>query len=126
MTVEAAIWMPLLLGFFLLIVDASMILYNKAQVLRVVQDLNRTLSLREDEQINASQATQFMHENLPSLAGKITFPVPTLEPAQSFSGKNFIVTEMVIPSGQLTVIGALNVLPDFNVRIRAVHLDEFE
>ena len=125
-TVEAVIWMPLLLSFFLLIVDASMVFYNKAQILRAAQDLNRSLSLREDQQISAAQATQFLQDSLPGLASKITLPVPKLEPVPSFPGKNYIVTEIVIPSGRLTAVGALNFLPDFDVRIRAVHLDEFQ
>lgn len=117
-TVEVAIWMPLLLAFFLLLVDASMILYNKAQILRAVQDLNRSISFQMIDAGNTAAVAQFMTDRLPGLMANLSTPIPNIN-------NGLITTEMVIPSQQLTAIGVLNFLPDFDIRISATHLAEF-
>lgn len=44
-TIEACLWLPFLIIFFIMILDAAMIFANHARVLRIVQDGNRAYAV---------------------------------------------------------------------------------
>lgn len=44
-SVEAVLWLPFFFGFLMLVTDVSMAFYGKAQAYRIVQDVNRALSV---------------------------------------------------------------------------------
>jgi Flp pilus assembly protein TadG len=44
-SVEAVLWLPFFFGFLMLVTDVSMAFYGKAQAYRMVQDVNRALSV---------------------------------------------------------------------------------
>ena len=44
-TIEAVPWLPLFVIFFVMIADVSLVFFRQTEVLRVVQDGNRALSV---------------------------------------------------------------------------------
>lgn len=114
-TVEAVLWVPVFIAFFALLVDATMIMSGQAQALRVVQDLNRGISIgmiQNDEQVD-----RFIERHMPRLSQVATW--------DSNVNQGIITTNMTIPSSALVASGMLNVFSNFDVRVGAHHRAEF-
>lgn len=114
-TVEAVLWLPVFIAFFALLVDATMIMSGQAQALRVVQDLNRGISIgmiRNDEEIDG-----FIERYMPRLSDVVV--------VDSNVDHGIITTNMTIPSRYLVASGVLNVFSNFDVRVGAQHRAEF-
>lgn len=44
-TIEAVLWLPMFVIFFVMIADVSLVFFRQTEVMRVVQDGNRALSV---------------------------------------------------------------------------------
>ena len=113
-TVEAVLWLPVFIVFFGLLVDATMIMFGQAQTLRVVQDLNRGISLGRIE--NAGEIDAFIERYLPRYSDAAV--------VHSSVEQGVISTRVTIPSKHFVASGLLNVLPSFDVHVSAQHLAE--
>jgi len=114
-SVEAVLWLPVFIGFFVLIVDATMIMSGQAQALRVVQDANRGMSVGLID--SAADAEAFIQARLSSLSQNVTVATDITA--------GVITTNISMPSRDLVASGLLNVFTNITVRVSAQHRGEF-
>ena len=113
-TVEFVLWLPIMAAVFGLVVDTSIIFGDRAQILRVVQDVNRAVSIGHVRTSDAAEAMILAGiDNIaPNASVETTLP-------------NGIITSIVtIPISDLTVTNLIDVFRDFNITVSAQHLSE--
>lgn len=116
MSVEAVLWIPVFVTLLCLVADASLIFGRKAEVLRVVQDANRAMSVgrfRSDVETET-----FIKDRIvglaPSAVIDTTYDVPT----------GVIRTVVSIPSSDLTGGTPIGFLDSLTIEVVAEHLSE--
>lgn len=114
-TVEAVLWLPLFIGLFALLVDATMIMSGRAQALRVIQDTNRGISVGHFQTID--DAEEFLLGSLRGLSPNVT--------VETVVNSGVIVTNVVMPSSDLIAAGLLDNFVNMDVRVGAQHFAEF-
>jgi len=113
-SVEFVLWLPVMALLFSLVVDTSLIFGSRSQILRVVQDTNRAVSIGRVRTTEDAEA--MIIASISNIA-----PNATVE-TQLSSG---IITSMVtIPVGDLTGTKLLEIFSGFNVTVGAQHLAE--
>lgn len=113
-TVEFVLWLPVMAALFGLVVDTSIIFGGQSQILRVVQDVNRAVSIGH---VRTSDDAEAM-----ILAG-----IDNIAPNASVDTtlSNGIISSIVtIPVSDLSVTNLIDVFHDFNVIVSAQHLSE--
>lgn len=113
-TIEVVLWLPVLVGLFTLIVDASVMFHNHSSVTRMVQDANRAFSVGRYETVDEVEAE--LLSRLHNLSERAT--------AQTSLNNGLIDTVVLVPAGDLDVIGIFEGLTNFSFTIRAQHLQE--
>lgn len=113
-TVEFVLWLPVIAFLFGLVADTAMIFGGQAQVLRVVQDANRAMSIGLVRDVDDTQ-------NL-ILAGIVRI-APNASVATTVNG-GVIRSTVSIPVTDLTATGLVDTFSDFNVTVFAQHLAE--
>lgn len=113
-SVEAVIWLPVFIIFFKLLVDATMIMFGQAQALRVVQDLNRGISLGMIQ--NEAQIDSFVARHLPRYS--------SVAVVNSSVSQGVVSTRMTIPSSNIVAANTFSLLPSFDINVSAQHLVE--
>ena len=101
-------------ALFGLVVDTSIIFGDQSQILRVVQDVNRAVSIGR---VRTSDDAEAM----------ILADIDTIAPNASVETtlSNGIITSTVtIPVSDLSVTNLIDVFHDFNVTVSAQHLSE--
>ncbi len=94
-TIEAVLWMPFFLAAFTFVVDGTMIFHNHSQILRVVQDANRGLSVgRYDTEA----------ETETEIEARLASVSPNTNATTSISA-GVIRTTVTVPAADLDVIG---------------------
>lgn len=119
-TVEFVLWLPVMAAIFGLVVDTSIIFGDQSQILRVVQDVNRAVSIghvpipNDSTRIIAAEA--MILADIDNIA-----PNASVETTLS----NGIITSTVtIPVSDLSVTNLIDVFHDFDVTVSAQHLSE--
>lgn len=69
-TIEAVLWMPILLFLFMLAANACLAFFAHSQMMRVLQDVNRSMSVGRIA--SASEAEQTVRDMLPDYADELT------------------------------------------------------
>jgi Flp pilus assembly protein TadG len=113
-TVEAVLWMPFFVFLFSLVVDASLVFGGQAEILRIVQDTNRGLSLGRYADIAAAK----IH---------IETEIAELSPGAAVTvavADGIITSFVVIPARDLTATGIFDGFADVNILVKAQHLSE--
>lgn len=113
-TVEAVLWMPFFVFLFSLVVDASLVFGGQAEILRIVQDTNRGLSLGRYANIAAAKAHIELEIAELSPGAVVTVEAPD----------GIITTLVVIPASDLTATGIFDGFSDVNIVVKAQHLSE--
>jgi Flp pilus assembly protein TadG len=123
-SVEAVLWLPFFFGFLMLVTDVSMAFYGKAQTYRIVQDVNRALSVGRIT--TPTQAKTVLINSMNSL-----FPNGDPYPANSqlvsvclSSGNSVVSTTVQIPIQGLVVFTSLGGLMRGNVVVSSASLLE--
>ncbi len=115
-TVEAVIWVPIFAILLGIIMNLSMVFFNKSQIIRVVQDGNRAFSLGRLEDAAAVEA--YIANNLSYLGSNMSI--------ETIVSGGEIDTYFSTPAADLmpfTMIGAAFV--GIDIGVHAQHLIEF-
>jgi Flp pilus assembly protein TadG len=119
-TIEAVLWMPVFVAILCLVADASLIFGRKAEVLRVVQDANRALSVgrfQSDPDRDATEVTEaYVKDRINGLAPNATVDTTVTS--------GVIRTVVTIPSSDLTANTPIGFLDLLTVEVAADQLME--
>jgi Flp pilus assembly protein TadG len=113
-SIEAVLWMPVFIFFIALVFDASMILMNRAHILRAIQDGNREYavgwhaSLADTEQAIRLGAARFG---------------ANVDPESTRIG-NVIQSVVRVRAGDLSAVGLLQPFANMQLTVFAHHLIE--
>ena len=113
-TIEAVIWMPVFVMILCLVADSALIFGKQAQVMRVVQDANRAMSI--GRLMAPADAQAYVQQRIATLSPNAT--VATV--LQS----GVIVTTVTMPSSDLTATGIISAFTSINVRVTAQQMSE--
>lgn len=114
-TVEAVIWLPMLLFVFMMIVNVAFVFNGKGQVFQAVQDANRAFSVGR---LASAQATQTaIKAAIKNLSSHATVTTTLTD--------GIITSNVLIPVSDLTAVGQFDFLTGYNVQVRAQHFMEY-
>ena len=113
-TVEFVLWLPVMAALFGLIVDTSIVFGDQSQILRVVQDVNRAVSIGRVRTSDDAEAIILadIHNIAPNASVETTL------------SNGIIASTVTIPVSDLSVTNLIDVFHDFNVTVSAQHLSE--
>lgn len=106
--------MPFFLVLFAMVVDVSLVMGGQAEVLRIVQDTNRAVSLGRYQ--NLEDARQYILTEITPLSTNPTVTIDVVD--------GIITSVVVIPARDLTATGLFDGLADVDIVVRAEHLSE--
>lgn len=106
--------MPVFVMLLCLVADSALIFGKQAQVLRVVQDANRAMSIGRI--MTVADAQTYIQTRIATLSPHATI-VTSLQ-------SGVIVTTVTMPSSDLTATGFLSAFTALNVRVSAQHMTE--
>lgn len=115
-TIEMLIWMPIFVFMFVMISDASFIFYGKSQMMRITQDANRALSvgaIESELELEARVIDQLQ-----------TWGQTGVVDAVINSTTGIVTTTLSIPANDLTSVGSIPALRDFDVIVITSHFLE--
>ena len=115
-TIEAILWIPIYALILTLIADVSMVFHNQAQVMRIIQDGNRQLSVGRLK--TTAQAEDYISAALAGFS-------ENAEVSTSLSGTGVINTSVMVPTSDLDSVGSWARLAEINLVVSAQHLIEF-
>jgi hypothetical protein len=128
-TIESLLWMPLFFFLFILIIDVSMVFYGKSEVLRFVQNENRTLSVwvGTEPDWEAEEAAAEVR-----LRGRIVGLMRNASPSElagvtvdiEKDGNNIINTTVSLPGRPMMAVGSLPNFSATRITVRAQHYKE--
>lgn len=113
-TIEAVLWIPVLTAAFALIADTSLIFGSESQVLRIVQDANREMSIGRLLTVAAVQA---------QVKSKISNISPNAIVTTTLVD-GLISTQVSIPLSDITATGLVRAFTNVSVTVSAEHLSE--
>lgn len=113
-TIEAVLWMPIFVALLVLIADASMLFGRKADVLRVIQDANRAMSIGRLREV--ADAEEYVTDRIGSFAPNAEIAITILD--------GVVRTVVTIPAGDLTSGVSGGVFNALTVRVSAEHMLE--
>jgi len=118
-TIEACLWLPFFIFFFVLILDATTIFMNQARVHRIVQDANRQYIVGGFKtSVNEEQALEvWIEQSLASIA-------PSASATAQVDSRGLLTTQVSYPSGETDLTGATGVLGSLTMRVQAIHQTE--
>lgn len=116
-TVEAVLWMPIFIAVFGLMVDSAMIFNGQSNVLRVVQDANRRLSIESLK--TDADAVAYINSQL-ALFGVTPSRTETVSDATT----GIVSTIVVIPASEFQLLGYFSVLNNLEIPVTAQHMRE--
>ena len=115
-SIEAVIWMPIFAILMAFIMNLSMIFHNESQMLRVVQDANRALSLGRLE--DSTEVEAYIRTGLSYLS-------PSLEINSAISG-GIISTTVLVPATDLMPINLMtSAFQNVRISVFSQHIIEF-
>jgi hypothetical protein len=115
-TIEALLWIPLMLIFFSLLADATMIFSGQARALRVLQDGNRRIAVGFLD--TCAQVESYVEDRLEPLS-------PGADASCSIdSATNVVTTQVTMPASDLDIAGLLSSFDSLQVTVSTQHLLE--
>jgi Flp pilus assembly protein TadG len=106
--------MPIFVALLVIVADASMLFGRKADVLRIVQDANRAMSIGRLREI--AEAEDYVTDRIDGFAPNTVVAVTILD--------GVVRTEVTIPAADLTSGAAAGVFNSLTVRVSAEHMLE--
>ncbi|WP_343079672.1 TadE/TadG family type IV pilus assembly protein [Ostreiculturibacter nitratireducens] len=110
-TVEAILWLPLFFLILALAVDASMLFYAHNRVTKVMQDVNRSLSVNRIQSTTAAQSR--------ILALLADYPNATAATVVDTNG--IINSRVTVPAGDVLVLDFVPLLRSVSINVQAQH-----
>jgi len=114
-TIEAVIWFPIFVGFFLMVADVALIFHGQAQMLRIAQDANRLYSVGRLTSEAATQA--YIVDRLAGM-GKPSTATTVL------TSDDVITTTVRVRTGDIDAVGVLEMLTDIELTVTSQHVKE--
>lgn len=109
-TIEAVLWLPLFVFFFVMLADAATIFTNQARILRIVQDGTRIYSVGGLADCAALNAW------LDARVGQLA---PGVQPVcDDFTTPGIIVTRVDVPAGDIDLSGVTGMFGGLTVRVQ--------
>ena len=115
-TIEAILWIPVYGLLLTFIADVSMVFHNQAQVMRIIQDGNRQLSVGRFK--TTVQVQDYITETLSGFADNALV-------STSLSSTGVINTSVMVPASDLDSVGSWALVKDVNLVVSAQHLIEY-
>ena len=118
-TFEACIWIPFLLFFFIMILDATAIFTNQSRVHRIVQDGNRQfVSGVYQHETNPQQALEtWVETTLDTIA-------PSADATISIDGSGLLTTQVTYNASETDLSGVTGLFSSLTMRVQAIHQTE--
>ncbi len=113
-TIETVMWMPFFAALFTLIVDGTLIFHNHSNVLRVVQDANRALSVGRFDTVAEAQTA--IQTNAAHLSSNIN--------VETTVTGGIINTTVRVPAADLDMTGLFTGISNATLTINAQHYME--
>jgi Flp pilus assembly protein TadG len=114
-TIEAVLWLPLFVIFFVMIADVSLVFFRQTEVLRVVQDGNRALSV--GRLAGAAEVEQFVKDRIA--------PMTTRAQVTTTVDSGVIDTRALVPVEDLVAVGMFNFLNGYDIAVQSSHYVEW-
>lgn len=113
-TIEAVIWFPVFALILCLVADAALIFSKQAQVMRVVQDANRAMSI--GRLTSPAEAQTYIRDRIAGISPNAA--VVTV--VQS----GIIISTVTMPSADLTATGFVTPFRGLNVSVTSQQMSE--
>lgn len=113
-TIEAVLWMPVFVVLLCIIADASMIFGRKAEVLRIIQDANRSMSIGKFRDVQT--AMDYISVRIDGIS-----PNALVETTVT---AGVVRTVVKMPASDLTSDVPIGILDSLTVQVAAEHLLE--
>ncbi|MFN3937540.1 MAG: TadE/TadG family type IV pilus assembly protein [Gemmobacter sp.] len=113
-TVEAVLWMPLLMFVLALVADAAMIYSSQSQALRIVQDANRSMSIGRFR--TTTEAQGFIRDRLATISPNAEIVTRVID--------GVIITSVTMPASDLSVTRLVPAFADISISVTAQHVAE--
>lgn len=120
-TIEAVLWLPVFIGFFALVADASLLFFGQNKTYRIVQDANRLLSTGYITSTDEAEAEALV-------AGYVRTQLSDFAPNASVVSKidlGQITTEVKVPGSDFVATGLLTAFMSLNIVSRSTHYIEY-
>ncbi len=104
-TVEAVLWLPLFVFFFVMIADVSFAFHRQSQIMRVVQDGNRAFSVGRLEDV--AELETYLKTRLASFTENVE--------VTSFIDTGTITTQVRVPIEDVVAVGMFSFLSDYSI-----------
>ncbi|MFY0632923.1 MAG: pilus assembly protein [Vannielia sp.] len=114
-TIEAVLWMPVMIALLCFAVDVSLIFFGQNQAYRVVQDANRSLSTGRLG--TAGEVEQYVQANLSAMTPNATIRASVVD--------GMVSTVVRMPSSDLAITGMLSALMNTTITVGGRHLVEY-
>jgi len=106
-TVEAVLWLPLFVVFFVMVADVSFAFHRQSQIMRIVQDGNRAISVGRI--VNQAELETYIATRLASFTSNAA--------VTSVIDTGTITTQVRVPIEDLVAVGMLNFLSGYSVGV---------
>ncbi len=113
-TIEAVIWVPVFTFLLGMIADASLMFGAKAEVLRIVQDANRSLSV--GKYFTIAEAEDFVTTRIAGISPNAVVTTTVIA--------GVVLTTVDMPSGDLTATGFFDGFAALTIRVQSHFLSE--
>lgn len=114
-TIEAVLWLPVFIAFFVLVADGSFLFFGQNKVYQIIQDANRTLSVgylsTTDDVVNYVQA-------------RLTDYAPHATVTSTID-QGIVTTQVSVPGSDLVATGLFTAFLNLNIVARASHYLEY-
>lgn len=114
MSIEAALWIPMFFFMLTITVDATMVINAKSEVLRIIQDANRSYAIGRLTSVNATRSFIQSRMRLISPHAVITTTVSS----------GIVSTVVIMPATDLSGLGTIPNFADIRVRVSAQQMVE--
>ena len=113
-TIEAILWLPMFFYILALSIDVTMVFHGYSRVIRVVEDVNRGLSVGRITSIDEGKAK--------ITSGLLNYQNVT---ATIAIVDGVVVTNVSVPVGSMVVLGAVTMMMDKDIQIKTQQYVEF-
>lgn len=110
-TIETVLWMPFFVALFTLIVDGALIFNHHSNVLRIVHDANRALSVGRYE--SGAEAEDMIKANTAHISSNLTVSTTVVD--------GIIATVVQVPAADLDMTGLFSGISNATLTVNAQH-----
>ena len=113
-TIEAVLWTPVFLILFGMVTDTSTVFGRQAEILRIIQDSNRSLAVGAFQSVQ--QAEDYIIKKVAVFSGNTTVAVAIVD--------GIISTSVSVPAADLTSTGLFDAINTLTITVGASQMSE--